>query len=865
MSLSFSPSIYKKLLLITAAVVATVMLYDARLTLAKLSINKLLQTSGISVEELTDVDITWSTLTAGELSFYNGKTQQLQRLHNTSINFSLFDFSLTSVDVIHAELSLPNSDLQDSNSDLNIDHLLSQLSAIDNIKIQVKRLDLTDQLIIENIILHSHDQQKDIDFDFLSHHLAIQIDELSADGLLLNAKLEKEKEKEKERVVESNLELRKNDSGYFAKFDGVLDVRSTITLLNQLPTNSVLANIHSEELGIVKGRINASLSAQLPERLQPKSTIKILSNSQITIDIQDLAVATQERSSTSDLRLALKTKEDVTATLLSDTPHDLEVSMPAIELSLSELQRKLDITGLLKSAKCHSIAKLDCSSDIQLALAVPQLQTADYSFNNLNINFLSKLTLKANSIGVDILPGSLLEASLNAPEIAAIQKIHIKNLAPASLKYQLNTKKIDLQAKKISLFLSAVESILEDGGALSASSKFTLKDIAMTVDEQIEASAVLNADIYDLKNSANPKVWLPNLGFTSLLTLGNTIATTSGAVTTDTNRKLFSFNSAYDITTKKGTANLISDDIHFNDNTGKLSAWFSNWNLPADIIGGTLNINSQLAFDNSGDKISISGFLNQRLENISAYYQDTIIAGLSSQFEAEIVNGGKIKSVQPSRLTIDTIGVGIEIKDIALDYAVDTALGKYQFDKVAAKLLGGKVTTDAFTYNSNAESIPLTVRFNAIDIEQVLTQTNTEGVSCTGLVSGYLPLHLSDDGVSVVGGFLGSLPEGGILRYTTDGQSAAKELRLSGDIQTQIVNQILSNYHYDKLQADVNYLAKQDRLILSIKMQGKNPDIGKSGLAANFNPTVETSVLPLIEAQMVSGSVIQRLENAMDK
>ena len=708
--------------------------------------------------------------------------------------------------------------------------------------------------LVENVIFHSQGREIDLDFDFLSHQMAIRINDLSAQGFLLDVKLTYEND----IMLESSLLLKKSDSLYLAKINAALDIKPTIALLKKLAIDSVPVNLDLEEIGFIQGRISVNSSVHLPDILHEKSSLKLLSNSQVDIDLQ-------QSSTSSDISITLKTKEDAIATLLGNKSHDLTVSMPAIEFSLSQLEQGINLAGTLTSGNCRSITELACNAEVQLALNSAQLQYLDYSFSDLKISLLSKLTLESNTLSIEVLPGGRLEMSLNAKGIATVNKIQTANLEPAYFTYQLPTKKFGLQSEKISLLLSGVESILQGGEKLSSSSKLTLNGMSLVIDENFSASGLLNGKIDDLKYSANPKMWLPNLGFTSSLSIYNSAAKTSGVVNTDTDRQLFAFKASYDTATAKGTAEVISDDIQFNENSDKLSAWFSNWDLAGDIIGGTLHINSELAFDLSKDDMFISGSLKQKLENINAYYQETVIAGLSTQFEAELVKGGNIKNITPSKLTIETIDAGIEIKDIAVEYTLNTSLGHYRFDNVEAKLLGGKISTDAFNYNINAESVPINVRFNSIDIEQVLEQGNFKGVSCTGLVSGYLPFHLSNEGVSVVDGILQSSQDGGVLRYTIDGQSADKELRLNGDIQTQIVNQILSNYHYDKLQANVNYLSQQDRLILSINMQGQNPDMGKSGLAANFNPTIETSVLPLLKAQSVSVSVIERLEKALAK
>ena len=100
MSLIFHSSIYKKLLLVTAAVLVLGSLYNSQLAIVKVSINWLLQESGIRIDRLAGLDVTLSSITIDEVGFYHFNNTQdtdspaLQSLHQLSINFSLFDPSL---------------------------------------------------------------------------------------------------------------------------------------------------------------------------------------------------------------------------------------------------------------------------------------------------------------------------------------------------------------------------------------------------------------------------------------------------------------------------------------------------------------------------------------------------------------------------------------------------------------------------------------------------------------------------------------------------------------------------------------------------------------------------------------------------
>jgi len=107
---------------------------------------------------------------------------------------------------------------------------------------------------------------------------------------------------------------------------------------------------------------------------------------------------------------------------------------------------------------------------------------------------------------------------------------------------------------------------------------------------------------------------------------------------------------------------------------------------------------------------------------------------------------------------------------------------------------------------------------------------------------------------------LRAVEPGGILRYFP---SAAAKQAAASNPSLDLVNQALSNYHYHLLNASVDY-AKNGDLELSMRMEGKNPDMN-GGQEINLNLNVSESIPSLLKSLQASRIVTDALSKELQQ
>ena len=88
-----------------------------------------------------------------------------------------------------------------------------------------------------------------------------------------------------------------------------------------------------------------------------------------------------------------------------------------------------------------------------------------------------------------------------------------------------------------------------------------------------------------------------------------------------------------------------------------------------------------------------------------------------------------------------------------------------------------------------------------LDLESIVDLADYPGVAVDGLISGYLPLIISDNGITIEEGLVGAINPGGTIRYTPTNPIS------SGNPSIQLVNDALSNYQYKTMNTEVEYLS----------------------------------------------------------
>ena len=129
-----------------------------------------------------------------------------------------------------------------------------------------------------------------------------------------------------------------------------------------------------------------------------------------------------------------------------------------------------------------------------------------------------------------------------------------------------------------------------------------------------------------------------------------------------------------------------------------------------------------------------------------------------------------------------------------------------------------------------------------------------EDIKLSGSISGVLPVTIKDNTLTITNGRLESDPPGGVIRYLP-GTSEGAEVSDSG---LGLVTQALSNFRFESLTSDVNYMENGD-LKLQMQLTGINPDIDdKQPVILNLG--VENNIPQLLRSLRATRSIEELLE-----
>ncbi|MEE8060145.1 MAG: YdbH domain-containing protein [Pseudomonadales bacterium] len=457
------------------------------------------------------------------------------------------------------------------------------------------------------------------------------------------------------------------------------------------------------------------------------------------------------------------------------------------------------------------------------------------------------LSYKEPSLVLASATGEVLSINSLASTTATIKKIKVFLQTPLQLRYNLNSQAVNLALGKCVVDIPHIQT-----GDLLATTTLVFSDINISQQQPMNANFNLKAETIKI---TLPDYWIPNLSIDSTVRLVEDTLSLTSTIITDTNRPLINITASHNLAKQRGKADITTAKLVFDHQENKLSNYFSNWKLPADIQAGAWGIQADLNWQASEQGYQIQGSVSQTIDQLAGFYNDIVFVGLSSSHNIDLVDQANVVTSQPIAVTLDMLNIGIPITDLRSSLYIDTKKNIYKLPLFQAKILGGDISASKFVFHPENKQHILLLNLNHVDIEKVLSLVNQEGIVGTGKINGVFPIKFGPKGVTMDNGKIVSVDPGGVFRYLAEGN---KELTLSDDIQKQLVTQILRNYHYHNLSADVQY-SHNGTLVLAIKMQGENPDIG-DGFPANFNPTIEYNILAPIKVALGAKSAIDRLE-----
>lgn len=270
-------------------------------------------------------------------------------------------------------------------------------------------------------------------------------------------------------------------------------------------------------------------------------------------------------------------------------------------------------------------------------------------------------------------------------------------------------------------------------------------------------------------------------------------------------------------------------------NNGRLQSKI-NFNLPYD---GPLTVSF------NGNANGLNGIINRsELKNLNAKFNVTL-------------SGQSLKVGVPT-LTIEELNPGIPLASLKLtDAHYQSTLkaplqGVADWQSVNVNLLNGRAWLNTQKLDLKQEQT-LLVHVEGLELQELFRIYPAEGLAGTGIIDGELPIHIKNGAVYIEAGQL-QARHPGVLQFHSDSIQALGKKNPS----MRLVTDALEDFHFKLLQSALSY-DQSGKLLLTIRLEGQNPDIEK-GRPIHLNINLEENIPALLASIQLSGKVSEIIQ-----
>jgi len=294
--------------------------------------------------------------------------------------------------------------------------------------------------------------------------------------------------------------------------------------------------------------------------------------------------------------------------------------------------------------------------------------------------------------------------------------------------------------------------------------------------------------------------------------------------------------------------------VEFDGDERRLSRLIRAVGSSNDLLDGTVSAVVDVTWDNAVGSQSSSGTRMTSasarvvLENVSGYYHDYGMRGVSTSVVLRADGTESILMAQPASLFVEAIQSGVEVTNIRTFYQVRwklrDSLPIVELKDFRCEAFGGTITSPGLVVDLASSPSITTFSLRNLDLAKILSVEQQRGLQGTGTLNGTLPVTITSRGVIVDDGVIEAQPPGGIIRYLSNVDSSP--VLSESDTPLQLVAQALNNFHYKLLHVGVKY-GETGLLDLSARLEGRNPDLTRTP-PIHFNLTVQEHIPTLLKS-----------------
>lgn len=458
-----------------------------------------------------------------------------------------------------------------------------------------------------------------------------------------------------------------------------------------------------------------------------------------------------------------------------------------------------------------------------------------FSENTLNLN----LDNQTSAVAHELTPGFATQPIPNA-EVNLPQGLAITTNLSSALKGQELTPIITLPE----LELSTPRITLEQGTLEPTTTQLQVGKIDLN--GKAISGSLNNNDIEILL----PEQTLLNAAFNTNFNFNDNLLNGEFALTTDQLPINLKGKYTSELATSKSNLDWVLTPVRLQDIDRTLTPYLA---VPAElsISAGRLYHNGSALLENgiftarlfSSVRAAAASWEEYKFENIDWDSRTRLKAG------GIIIDKGSVK--------LQRAKTGVDITEIESAYVFRQS-GKWQrldLKQLTAKLLQGNIAVEAVDFNPAKPEFKTNVNVDRIDLGEVLSLEQQEGLSGEGKLSGTFPVAYQNGELTIEDGGLFSLDPGGKILFAPN---PAVMAYAATNVGLKMALEALENFHFEMLDITLNY-SNDGTANLNTRLKGNNPD-WNNGHPVDFTINIEENIPKLLQALQFTEKLTKTIE-----
>lgn len=241
------------------------------------------------------------------------------------------------------------------------------------------------------------------------------------------------------------------------------------------------------------------------------------------------------------------------------------------------------------------------------------------------------------------------------------------------------------------------------------------------------------------------------------------------------------------------------------------------------------------------------------LEKISIEYDGYAAEG--GAFDA-VISGWPVISGDVT-VGVPSISAGIGIESLELGFQIYleplNGIATMRGSELGMELLGGSIDSQQYSYDFVTGNGVALLSIDKLELSEILA-LQRQDFTCSGLVSGSVPVQISAGSLTVDGASVVAESPGGYVRYQPDQTVMTLGAQNEG---LAVVLDAMTNFQYHTLAAEVDYSA-EGLMTARTNIKGANPKY-QGGREVHLNLSVEENIKTLLESLRLGAELAEKV------